>query len=229
MPKRAFLLAIQEAFPHTLPICLGYTLMGITWGILCKQDGHGLLFILGVSLFIYAGVVQFMLVALMEIKASLLNIFLLVLLVNVRQMCYAISMLEPFASMQKKRILYMAHTLSDETFMLLNLIKPQKSSSQDFMFAIALLNHVYWVFGCVAGGLLGGSFNLNVAGMSFIMVAIFVVIFIEQWKSTNRHASALIGLFSSIICFLLFGKAHFLLPTLILMGLIFLCFRRQFE
>ncbi|WP_073193808.1 AzlC family ABC transporter permease [Helicobacter suis] len=213
MPKRAFLLAIQEAFPHTLPICLGYTLMGITWGILCKQDGHGLLFILGVSLFIYAGAVQFMLVALMEIKASLLNIFLLVLLVNIRQMCYAISMLEPFASMQKKRILYMAHTLSDETFMLLNLIKPQKSSSQDFMFAIALLNHVYWVFGCVAGGLLGGSFNLNVAGMSFIMVAIFVVIFIEQWKSTNRHASALIGLFSSIICFLLFGKAHFLLPT----------------
>lgn len=222
------MLALKEAFPHTIPICLGYTLMGAALGVLLKEDGYGVFFAFCMSLFIYAGAVQFMVVALISVQASLLNIFLLVALVNARQVCYAIAMIEPFSQMQK-RLYYIAHALSDETFMLLNVAQPKDSVREDFMLATALLNHGYWVLGTLLGSLVGEGFTLDVRGMPFVMVSIFVVIFMEQWKSTNRHAPALTGLISAIVCFVIFGKTHFLLPTLVLMVVIFVLFKRRLD
>ncbi|WP_120948317.1 AzlC family ABC transporter permease [Helicobacter mehlei] len=228
MFKTPLILAFKEAFPHTIPICLGYLLMGVALGIFLQQNGYGVFATLCMSLFVYAGAVQFMVVALVSVHASLLNIFLLVAVVNARQICYAIAMIEPFSGM-KKRLYYIAHALSDETFMLLNVAQPKQSVREDFMLAIALLNQSYWVLGTLLGSLLGDSFKLDVRGMSFVMVSIFVVIFMEQWKSTSRHAPALIGLMSALVCFIIFGKSHFLLPTLAIMVAIFLLFKRRLD
>ncbi|WP_199766063.1 AzlC family ABC transporter permease [Helicobacter salomonis] len=221
-------LALKEAFPHTIPMLLGFILVGATFGVLVQQEGYGFWVAMFMSLFIYAGAVQFLVVGLLSAHASLLNIFLLVALLNARQICYAISMLEPF-SKTGGRIYYLAHTLTDETFMLLSFAKPKQSTQEDFTLAIALLNQIYWVAGTALGAILGDGFSLNVEGISFIVVGTFLVIFIEQWKSTKRHAPALIGFFSALGCFILFGKVHFLLPTLILMVGLFIMFKRRLE
>ncbi|WP_121756578.1 AzlC family ABC transporter permease [Helicobacter felis] len=221
-------LAFKEAFPHTIPMLLGFILMGATFGVLVQQEGYGFWVAMFMGLFVYAGAVQFLVVGLLSTHTSLLSIFLLVALLNTRQICYAISMLEPFST-TGKRIYYLAHTLTDETFMLLNFAKPKQSAREDFMFAIALLNHIYWMVGTALGAVLGDGFSLNVEGISFIVVGTFLVIFIEQWKATKRHAPALIGLLSALACFILFGKTHFLLPTLLVMVGIFVLFRRRLE
>ncbi|WP_121020851.1 AzlC family ABC transporter permease [Helicobacter vulpis] len=221
-------LAFKEAFPHTIPLLVGFILVGATFGVLVQQAGYGFWVAVFMSVFIYAGAVQFLVVGLLSAHADMLNIFLLVALLNARQICYAIAMLEPF-NKTRGRIYYLAHTLTDESFSLLALVKPKQSDPQDFMLAISMLNQIYWVVGTALGALLGEGFTLNVEGISFIVTGTFLVIFMEQWKATQRHAPALIGLLSALGCFLLFGKVHFLLPTLLVMVCILIFFKRRLE
>ncbi|WP_120944214.1 MULTISPECIES: AzlC family ABC transporter permease [Helicobacter] len=221
-------LAFKEAFPHTIPLLVGFILVGATFGVLVQQAGYGFLIAVFMSVFIYAGAVQFLVVGLLGAHADLLNIFLLVALLNARQICYAIAMLEPFSA-SGKRVFYLSHTLTDESFSLLSFAKAKQSDPQDFMLAVCLLNQVYWVVGTALGAILGEGFSLNVEGISFIVAGTFLVIFMEQWRATERHAPALIGLLSALGCFLLFGKTHFLLPTLLVMVSLFIFFKKRLE
>lgn len=234
-------LAFKEAFPHTLPIFVGYILMGATFGILLQKAGFGWVWALGMGVVIYAGAMQFACVALLANGASLLESFLLSLMINSRQIFYALSALSLFRGVEKKKKWYLIFSLTDETFALLNLKKPRPNSqntSQNslktpksqaaraaspkidsgyFMFFIALLNQIYWVIGCVSGALLSENLtNFNAQGMAFVMNAIFIVLFIEQWRVVRDKSPALIGIFVSLICLWIFGKDIFLLPSLVL-------------
>lgn len=234
-------LAFKEAFPHTLPIFVGYILMGATFGILLQKAGFSWVWALGMGVVIYAGAMQFACVALLANGASLLESFLLALMINSRQIFYALSALSLFRGIEKKKKWYLIFSLTDETFALLNLKKPRpnQSISQNslktspksqantkaspkidsgyFMFFIALLNQTYWVIGCVSGALLSQHLtSFNAQGMAFVMNAIFIVLFIEQWRVVRDKSPALIGIFVSLICLWIFGKDIFLLPSLVL-------------
>lgn len=235
-------LAFKEAFPHTLPIFVGYILMGATFGILLQKAGFNWVWALGMGVIIYAGAMQFACVALLANGASLLESFLLALMINSRQIFYALSALSLFRGVEKKKKWYLIFSLTDETFALLNLKKPRPSSqsanpntlktspksqantkaspkidSGYFMFFIALLNQTYWVIGCVSGALLSQHLtSFNAQGMAFVMNAIFIVLFIEQWRVVRDKSPALIGIFVSLICLWIFGKDIFLLPSLVL-------------
>lgn len=232
--------ALKEAFPHTLPIFVGYILMGATFGILLQKAGFSWVWALGMGVIIYAGAMQFACVALLANGAGLLESFLLSLMINSRQIFYALSALSLFSSVEKKKKWYLIFSLTDETFALLNLKKPRpnsknlklenhKTKSKDsktmdckvysgyFMFFIALFNQIYWVIGCVSGAILSQNLsNFNAQGMAFVMNAIFIVLFIEQWRVIKDKTPALIGVFISLICLVIFGKELFLLPSLVL-------------
>lgn len=62
-----------------------------------------------------------------------------------------------------------------------------------FYFFTTLFNHIYWIAGCTLGGLFGSLFTFNTKGIDFVMTALFVVIFVEQWESARVHSPALIG------------------------------------
>ncbi len=47
------------------------------------------------------------------------------------------------------------------------------------------------------------------------MTALFIVVFIEQWKGTKNHLSAVLGVAASVMCLLLFGADRFLIPSMI--------------
>ena len=93
-----------------------------------------------------------------------------------------------------------------------------------FMFFVTLLDQSYWVIASLLGGLFGGFVPFNTRGLDFVMTALFVVIFLEQWKRDKLHHSAIIGLIASALCLLAFGSGGFILPAmaLILLALSFL-------
>lgn len=213
--------ALREAFPHTIPILLGYVFMGMVFGILLQKEGFGALWAFAMAVCIYGGTTQFVAVGLMASGAGLWESFILASMINARQIFYTISMLARLKPMGKKRW-YMLHALTDETFALLNLAKPSENPAgrpkverQDFDFFIALLNHGYWIAGCTLGALLGSALVFNHQGLDFVMSAIFVVIFIEQWRTRSMRAPALIGVAVSLMCLLLCGAEGFLLPSLV--------------
>ena len=90
-----------------------------------------------------------------------------------------------------------------------------------FMCFVTVLNQLYWVAGATLGALLGYLIHFNTTGIEFVMTALFVVMFLNQWEERKDHRPALIGVGCTLLCLLVLGSDHFLLPA---MGLIILCF-----
>ena len=82
------------------------------------------------------------------------------------------------------------------------------------MFFVTLLNHFYWFSGATLGGIFGSLIHFNTEGLDFVMTAMFVVIFMEQWMKEKRHTSALAGVGLSLLCLLVFGAERFIIPAM---------------
>jgi 4-azaleucine resistance transporter AzlC len=91
-----------------------------------------------------------------------------------------------------------------------------------FMVFVNLLNQCYWVMGAALGALLGKVIQINTKGIEFVLTALFVVIFIEQWKEAKNHIPALIGLGLTVVCLILIGSEHFIIPSMILIVALFM-------
>ena len=63
--------------------------------------------------------------------------------------------------------------------------------------------------------------HFDTTGIEFVMTALFVVMFIDQWEDAQDHKPALVGIVCSVICLVIFGSGKFILP---LMASIVLCF-----
>lgn len=207
--------ALKAAFPHTIPVLMGYVFMGMVFGILLRVKGYHFGWALLMSIVIYAGSMQYVAVTLLTPGISFLHVVIMTFMVNARHMFYGLSMIEKFKSMGKKKA-YMIFSLTDETYSLLCGAVPLPSVDKNwFYFFISLLNQIYWIIGCTLGGILGSFFTFETKGMDFAMTALFVVIFIEQWKISKNHIPALLGIIVSIICLFIFGSDFFIIPAMI--------------
>lgn len=211
--------ALRAALPHTIPILSGYIILGSAYGILMNSNGISLFWIVFSSVFIYAGSMQFVTVALLTTGFDLIGAFIMTLMVNARHLFYGISFLQKYRRMGLVKP-YLILSLTDETFSLLCSAKPPSGvSTKWFFFYISLLNHLYWITGSILGGILGGLINFETRGLEFVLTALFVVIFIDQWKSTKNHIPAIIGVLSAVICRAIFGASDFIIPSMILITL----------
>ena len=84
------------------------------------------------------------------------------------------------------------------------------------MFFVTLLNQLYWAGSATLGALAGLLLHINTEGISFVITAMFVVIFLEQWMKETNHTASILGLLISVICLICFGADAFLIPTMIL-------------
>lgn len=221
---------VKQAFLRTVPVMMGYVVLGIAFGLLLQKAGYHWLWALGISVFVFAGSMQFVLVGLLMQQAPLATVAVTTLLVNSRHLFYGLSFIDRFKQMGR-RGLYMIFSLTDETYALLCSIGEAgtQKDRDDLMFWIAMLDQSYWVAGSVAGAVLGSFLAFDLTGIDFAMTALFVVIAVEQWISTKRHASALAGLGCAIAALLLLGPDRFLLPAMIATVVLLLAGRTLLE
>lgn len=207
--------ALRAAFPHTIPILAGFVFLGIAYGIFMNSLGFSAIYPILMSLFIYAGSMEFLAANLLISGGfNLLNAFFLTLMVNARHLFYGLSMLDRYKGTGKKKF-YLIFGMCDESFSINCTVNvPEGVDRGWFMLCVTALNHVYWVIGAAIGGLFGSLIRFNTEGLEFVMTALFVVIFIEQWLHAKRHASALIGVGISVLCLILFGGSQFILPAM---------------
>lgn len=207
---------LNFAFKRTIPILLGYITLGIAFGILLQQAGFGWPWALLISTIVYAGSMQFVMVTFLGGGISLLSVILMTLSVNSRHMFYGISFIERFKTMGKARP-YMIFSLTDETYSLFCGTKiPSSVNEKKTMVLMSVMNQCYWIIGSISGNLIGNVIPFDTTGIDFAMTALFVVIFTEQWLAADSHIPTYIGLFSGVICLIIFGPGSFVLPSLIL-------------
>ncbi|MDR2650443.1 MAG: AzlC family ABC transporter permease [Clostridiales bacterium] len=227
--KNAAKPVIQAAFPNTIPIMAGYGCLGFALGILMSASGFSPVITIIMSLIVYAGSGQFVAVNLLLSVFNPLGAFLLELMVNARHVFYGLSMLDKYNDAGRKKW-YMIAGLTDETFSTNCGVKPPPGIDRgQFMFAITILNHVYWVTAAAFGAVFGAFVRFDANGLDFVMTALFIVIFIEQWLKEKNHASALIGFLLSVACLLYAGAESFLIPAMLAILLALTVLRRPLE
>lgn len=206
--------ALTAAFPATVPVLMGYLAIGMAFGLMLETAGYGVGWALLMSMTIYAGSGQYLGVSLLATGASLSQAAFLTLMINFRHLVYGLSMLEKFRGMGARKF-YMIFSLTDETYSVLCGMDevPAGVDKNGAMFLVALLDQLYWVAGSLLGTFAGGL-PLDFTGIDFSMTALFLVIFLEQWRGAKSHLPALLGLGCGAVFLLALGPDNFLLPAL---------------
>ena len=187
----------------------------MTYGIYAKTSGFSFWYPLAMSLAIFGGSLEFLTVSMLLAPYAPVQVLLTALLIQARHLFYGISMLDKYKGTGWKKP-YLIYGMCDETFSVNCTAQiPPDVDRGWFYFFVTLLDQIYWVAGATIGGLLGGVLHFNTNGLDFVMTAMFVVIFMEQWIKDRRHVSQWIGLAAGAICLLIFGADNFLIPTMI--------------
>lgn len=219
----------RAAFIKSLPVFAGYIVLGIGFGVLLAKAGYGIWWALIMSVTMYAGTMQYVAVSLLSGGASFITTAVTALLVQARHLFYGISMIEKYKGAGIKKF-YLAFALTDETYSLLCDGKhPEGTDLHLFQFLLSLFNQSYWIMGCLLGNFIGTNIEFNSAGIEFAMTAIFVTVFVEQWKSAKNHVPAIIGVLSTAVCLAVFGSENFLVPSMICITLLLFILRKPLE
>lgn len=215
-PTNPIRAAAKAAFLYSLPMIIGFVFLGIAYGLYMKALGFGVLYPLFMAALIYAGSVEFIVAGALIQGFAPLHIFLLTLMVSGRQIFYSISMLEKYGVQLGKKRWYLISALVDESFSLNYMAKiPPHLDKGWYMFFVTLYLQCYWVLGAVLGNLFGEIIPFDLKGIEFAMTALFLVIFAENWLKEKSHESSLLGLGVALLCLVVVGKEHFLIPTLL--------------
>ena len=226
MTKRFSSTTLKTAFVKSIPIFCSYVFVSMAYGMMMASAGFPWYDSLLVSLTVYTGAFQFVLITFLSSGASLITLALTALLMNSRQSFYSLTFLKEFKQMGRRK-LYMIHTMTDETYAVNSTLDLPKKEKEDTMFLVALFSRCYWMIGSVIGGILGQIIPFDLTGIDFCMTALFLIIFIDQWEKAKKHSPALTGLGIGILCLLIFGENRFMLPALLIVSALLLLFQRK--
>ena len=208
--------AFKAALPRTLPILVGFAFLGMSYGLLMRSKGFSFIYPMFMSMFIFAGSMEFVTANLLLADFNPIYAFLLALMVNARHLFYGISMLEKFDGTGWKKP-YLIFGMCDETSSInCTADLPPDVDKGWFMFFVTLLNQIYWVVSSTVGSLLGYVIHFNTKGIEFVMTALFVVMFLGQWDKKENRVPALVGLIGTAVCLPIFGSKYFIVPAMVL-------------
>lgn len=212
---------VRSALVATLPVLTGYLVLGFGFGIILKSNGYSILLALAMSVFIYAGSMQYVAIGLFSGGASLITAFLTTLMVNARHLFYGVSMLGRYKDTGSKKP-YLIFALTDETYSLVCSDHSDIPSERkkDYYLLVSLFDQIYWIVGSLLGAVAGTLIQFNSEGIDFALTALFVTVFLEQWLSSKDHLPALVGVGVSLGCLILFGADGFLIPAMLVIALI---------
>lgn len=221
--------ALKAAFPKTIPVMTGYLFIGIAYGIMLTSNGLPAWYGLLSALVVYGGSLEMMLAQLLTAPFAPLEAFMLAIMVQARHLFYGIAMLQKYRAVGIKKW-YLVFAMSDETFSLnASADIPKGIDHGWFYFWVSLLDQIYWFTGVAIGGIFGGLITFNTKGISFVMTAMFTVIFLNQLMKEKSHITAIIGLISSFICLLIFGSGSFMIPSMIVILILLAVFQKPIE
>lgn len=221
--------ALKAAFPQTIPIFTGFCFLGLAYGIYMNASGFSFVYPMFMSLLIFGGSLEFVAVEMLLSPFAPLSVIVMTLLIQARHLFYGISMLDKYKGMGWKKF-YLIFGMCDESFSInCSADIPEDVDKGWFMFFVTLLNQFYWVASATIGGLIGSLLKINTDGISFVMTAMFVVIFLDQWLKEDSHISSFIGIVVSAICLICFGADSFMLPTMACILLLLTVFRKNIE
>jgi len=212
---------IKAAFKVSIPIMMGYCVLGFAFGLLLVSFDYSWYLAPLMSIFIYAGALQFVAINFFNIKAGLIDIAIASWFVNLRQSFYGLSLLKKYKKAGKLKA-YLIFGLTDETYGILTTIDEDDHLKKEwYYFFLTLFNQSYWLLGSTLGAIVGSAIEFNTAGLEFSLTALFIVLCLEQYKKIKNNIPFLIAILVSVFS-LIFIPSDKMLVFSIGLALIFL-------
>ena len=226
MPHRP---ELSAAFRASIPVMMGYLVLGFAFGLLLSTQGLGWGWALLMSGLIYAGALQFAAVGFFAAKTGLVQIAIATLFINIRQAFYGLSLLKKFADTGWRKP-YLIHALTDETYALLTTLNPdEKLDEKWFAFFLSALNQSYWVTGSVLGALVGNAVVFDTRGVAFSLTALFVVLAMEQYKARRQTLPYAIGAIASSVALMGVSSKNMLIVSIVISLVLMFALRSRIE
>ncbi|MBQ4386425.1 MAG: AzlC family ABC transporter permease [Prevotella sp.] len=204
---------LKRAFRLSLPVLSAYLFLGITYGLLASEMGLPMWVPVVMAMVVYSGSVEFLALTMLVSAFNPASAAAMALMVGARHVFYGISMLQRWRGAGWKK-LPLIFWMSDETFAI-NFANGGSLSQQLW---VSVLDWSYWVTGGIIGYLFGSycgeAVTQYLQGLDFVVTAMFIAIFMDDFVSRRRHLSAWIGFGASVICLWLFGASRFIVPTM---------------
>ena len=229
MQKNIIKNSFKYALERSVPILIGFFPVGTVYGLMMSAAGYNFLWSAAASLFVYAGSLQMLMISFFKSDMSILTVAVTALLLNSRHMFYGLSFIEKFRSYGGWKW-FLIYGMPDESYSLLCSYVPREGVEEKWVhiFSTGLI-WLYWISFSVLGGLIGQLITFNTAGIDFALTALFIVILLDQIRSTGMKLPALIGGVSSVLCIIILGRDNFLLPSLAVTVLVLLLLRTKLE
>ena len=205
-----------------------FIVLGTGYGLLMQKSGYGPLWSLASGLIIFSGTVQFVSVSMLG-GGSVIMAAITALMVAARHIFFSISMIGRYSS-EGRRKWYLFYALCDETYAMLSRNEtPEGVDLSAYRLLVTMFDQGSWLLGSFLGGWIGTLLNFDSTGIDFAMTALFVTVFIDQWKSAENHIPAVLGVAATLACRLIFGRELFLIPAMVIIIAVLTVMRGRIE
>lgn len=180
---------IAEGVRLSGPAGLGLFPLRVAFGMLVLQAGLPGWAAPLLSVVVFAGSVELLLVSLIVAATPLVSIAVTVFLVNFRHVFYAFSFPLRVVRHPVARV-YSMGALIDEAYAIT--AAHPRGWTVPRLLAMQVSLHLYWVAGGLAGILLAGLLPGPVKGLEFALTAVFIVLALDAAR-TRRHIPLVVG------------------------------------
>ncbi|WP_334351784.1 AzlC family ABC transporter permease [Companilactobacillus sp. HBUAS56257] len=170
-------LSMKTAIKDTLPTVFGYIGIGMSFGIVAAASGLNVLMATLMSLIVYAGSAQFILVSLLVIGTPIVSIVLSVFLVNSRMILMSMTTATFFKKNTMLENILIGSLITDESFALsMNKLNYTDGKlSFKWFNTVNVLAYLVWAASTFVGAMLGKVItDPEQLGLDFALVAMFI-------------------------------------------------------
>ena len=209
---------LMKGARDSFPMLVGAAPFGVIYGALALSAGLTPGQAVAMSLLVFAGSAQFIVLSLLGASASVMVILLTTLVVNLRHALYSATLQPYVRNLPRRWRILLAFGLTDESFAVVqqNYLQAEQQPYHQayFLGSVGMMYTGWQVF-----TLLGVAFGQAVPelaswGLDFAMLATFIGIVVPQLKHKPQLCAALVAAAVSLISFSLHYKIGLMLSAL---------------
>lgn len=203
-----------HALKITAPVFFGYIAIGIGFGMLLANAGYPWWLAVLSGVVMYTGSGQYFIVGQLASGASFAEIILVQFLLSIRHVFYGLSLISKYKNAGGKKP-YLIFAITDETFALVQGIEvPPRVNKISFYAVVSALDQSYWCLGSLIGAVAYTVMNRYglgkfLTGVDFALTSLFIVLLIEQLKSSKDCVPALAGGLAAVFSVVLYKTGVF--------------------
>ncbi|MEQ6900014.1 AzlC family ABC transporter permease [Nocardioides sp. YIM 152588] len=199
---------LATAAAEAAPVWIGVGAIGVGLGVLSVGSGFPWWFSPLVSLVLFAGSAEFLLIGMWAVGAPLVAVGTTTFMVNARHLFYGLSFPLRHVRGRLGRA-YSVFALTDEAYAMLGTKEARELSSGRILWTQAG-THLSWVGGSLVGSLLGASLLRGVQGLDFVLTALFIVLALDAFKAGPDRVGLVVAVAAGTAALVLFPGAMML-------------------